>query len=78
MNEKKTTTLSGILLGTLTLGKSACILHNGGTIRTSTVVDITDVSAGRISFETLNTRYTLLAPAMEQTALQTAYASVAA
>lgn len=78
MNEKKTTTLSGILLGTLTLGKSGRILCNGVTIRTSTVVGITEVSAWRVSFETLNTRYTLLAPAVEQTAPQTAYASVAA
>ena len=78
MNETKTTTLSGILLGTLTLGKSGRILCNGGTIRTSTVVSITEVSAGRISFETLNTHYTLLAPAIAHAEPSPAYARAAA
>jgi hypothetical protein len=69
MNGKKTTILNGTLLLPLRVGASAQILHNGRTIKTSTVVSIRSISPSGISFETLNTNYTLLLPAPAQTAV---------
>lgn len=66
MNEKKTTILTGTLLMPLSVGSCAIFQHNGQTVRTSRVVAITDVSSNSISFETMNTNYKLLAPAVEQ------------
>ncbi len=69
MNGKKTTILNGTLLLPLRVGASAQILHSGRTIKTSTVVSIRSISPSGISFETLNTNYTLLLPAPAQTAV---------
>ena len=78
MNGKKTTILSGTLLLPLQVGARAQILHNGGTITTSTVVSIPSISPTGISFETLNTNYTLLLPAPAQAAVVEAPAFAAA
>lgn len=78
MNSKKQTTLSGILLTPLTVGNCAFIRHNGNTMRTSRVVSISEVNARQIRFETMNTRYVLLAPAMEQSEPVMEYAGAAA
>lgn len=68
MNGKKTTILNGTLLLPLQVGASALIRHNGGRIRTSAVISIQSISPTGISFETLNTNYTLLLPAPVQAA----------
>jgi len=78
MNFKKQTTLSGVLLTPLTVGNCAFIRHNGTTMRTSRVVSINEVNARQIRFETLNTRYVLLAPAEEQSEPVMMYAGAAA
>ena len=78
MNGKKTTILNGTLLLPLRVGASAQILHNGRMIKTSTVVSIRSIRPSDISFETLNTNYTLLLPAPAQTAVAEAPAFAAA
>lgn len=42
------------------------IRSGGQTIRTSQVVAIMEISPEQVSFETMNTKYTLLNPAMAQ------------
>ncbi len=74
MNDKKTTTLNGILMYPLEVGCRALIFHNGRFIRTSRVAAIHKASREEVQFETRNTIYRLLlsgpAPqAAEQTAL---------
>ena len=71
MNGKKTTILTGTLLAPLSIGNRAIFLHNGQTVRTSTVVAIKAVTPNGVSFETMNTNYMLLMPAMEQAASAT-------
>lgn len=60
MNEKKSTTLRGILMRPLLVGGRAVIFHCGQMIRTSPIVAIHDSSAKQVRFETMNTNYTLL------------------
>ena len=63
---KAITTLYGNLLQPLRVGECALIRTNGKTMRTSRVVSITALSPDQVSFETMNTKYTLLNPAMAQ------------
>lgn len=60
MNDKKYTTLSGVLMFPLSVGCRALILHEGGCIHTSRVVAIHSVDNSAICFETRNTHYRLL------------------
>lgn len=69
MKEKKSTTLSGILMRPLLVGGRALIFHCGQMIRTSPVMVIHDASAEQIRFETMNTNYTLLMDPFPQTAV---------
>lgn len=68
MKEKKTATLSGVLMYSLSIGCCAVILHKGGITRTSRVVAIHDVKPGNIRFETQNTNYRLLLNPLPQAA----------
>ena len=63
---KKLTTLYGNLVQPLRVGKCAVIRSGGQTIRTSQVVAIMEISPEQVSYETMNTKYTLLNPAMAQ------------
>ena len=63
---KKATTLYGNLIQPLRVGDCALIRTNGKTMRTSKVVSITALSPDQISFETMNTSYTLLNPVVAQ------------
>lgn len=60
MKGKKTATLSGVLMYSLSIGRSAVILHKGGITRTSRVVAIHNIEPSGIRFETQNTNYRLL------------------
>lgn len=68
MNDKKHTTLSGVLMFPLCVGCRALILHEGGYIHTSRVESIHSVDGSAICFETRNTHYRLLPVAKAQTA----------
>lgn len=60
MKEKKNRIiLDGRLLCPLSVGQTALIHVRSQVFRTSTVVAILEVSADKIRFETLNTRYLL-------------------
>jgi len=60
MNAKKTTTLNGILMYPLEVGRRALIFHNGQYIYTSRVVEIQKEAREEVRFETVNTVYRLL------------------
>ena len=78
MYGKKITTLYGTIQAPLSVGSRAIIRTNGQTLRTSPVVAISLVSAQQICFETMNTNYSLLAPAAEATILLPMMAGMAA
>ena len=78
MNWKKTTRLFGNLLQPLTVGECAMIRTNGQTMRTSRVVSITSVGPDMVSFETMNTNYTLLNPAVAQVNMTPSWIGAAA
>ena len=78
MNQKKNTTLSGMLLQPLAVGVCALIFHNGQFIRTSTVQAIHETAASHIRFETRNTNYTLLLTPYPQAAASPLSVSMAA
>ena len=75
---KAMTTLYGNLLQPLRVGECALIRTNGKTMRTSRVVSITALSPDQVSFETMNTNYTLLNPAMAQANVSPAWMGMAA
>lgn len=78
MNQKKSATLSGVLMAPLCVGSRALILHEGRYIHTSRVEAIHSVDSSAICFETMNTHYRLLpAPISQKAEYQTAL-SVAA
>lgn len=60
LETKKTRTLAGILLRPLAVGSSAIIIHQGKITRTTRIVAIHRCTAGKVCFETLDTRYHLL------------------
>ena len=60
MNDKKTTTFSGVLMYPLEVGSCALILSQGRILRTSRVVAIHRKKRDEIRFETMNTNYRLL------------------
>lgn len=62
MKAKRTTTLNGILMCPLEIGRCALILHNGRFTRTSRVVEIHEEEHDEVRFETMNTIYRLLLP----------------
>ena len=62
MKAKRTTTLNGILMCPLEVGRCALILHNGRITRTSRVVEIHEAGHDEVRFETMNTIYRLLLP----------------
>lgn len=66
MSGKGTTIMSGSLLFPLRIGACAQIRYNGGVIRTSKVVSIGSTDTRKICFETQNTNYMLLLPAISQ------------
>lgn len=68
MNDKKTTTLSGVLMYPLEVGSCALILNRGRVLRTSRVVAIHRKKRDEIRFETMNTNYRLLLDPSPQTA----------
>lgn len=70
MNEKKTTTLSGVLMYPLEVGNCALILKQGRVLRTSRVVAIHQKKCDEIRFETMNTNYRLLLDTFPQAAEQ--------
>lgn len=78
MYGKRITTLYGTLRSPLSVGSRAIIRTNGQTLRTSPVVAISLVSVQQIVFETMNTSYSLLAPAAEATFLLPTMAEAAA
>ena len=55
VNDKKTTTLSGVLMYPLEVGSCALILSQGRILRTSRVVAIHRKKRDEIRFETMNT-----------------------
>ena len=60
MNDKKHTTLSGVLMFPLCVGCRALILYEGGCLHTSRVETIHSVDGSAICFETRHTHYRLL------------------
>ena len=75
---KAITTLYGNLLQPLRVGECALIRTNGKTMRTSRVVSITSVGPDMVSFETMNTNYTLLNPAVAQVNMTPSWIGAAA
>lgn len=68
MESKKFTTISGVLMLPLSIGKCAHILHEGGYTRTAKVVAVHSMERGNIRFETVDTHYRLLSDPMSQAA----------
>ena len=66
MKSKRFSTLSGVLMFPLCVGRCAIILHDRGHTRTSKVVAIHSVLPGDIRFETKNTHYRLLRNPMSE------------
>lgn len=65
---KKSTTMYGTLMCSLSVGSRALIRHNGGYVHTSVVMAIQSVDASEIRFETRNTHYRLLPAPVSQEA----------
>ena len=61
--EKKDIILTGTILSPIRKEERAFITVNGHVLRTSTVVDLLEVSAEYVKFETRNTIYTVFPPA---------------
>lgn len=73
---KRSTTIQGIIMSPLTVGRKAIIFHKGRLIRTQRVVAVHGVSDDEIRFETEDANYTLFGSphpesgyALHQTAL---------
>lgn len=78
MNEKKSKTISGILMRPLLVGGRAIIFYCGQMIRTSPIVAIHNASAEQVCFETVNTVYTLLINPSPQSAASSCRMTLAA
>lgn len=59
---KKTVKLNGSVVHPVTVGEGAVLIANGKVYHTSRVVAIHEYTSEYVSFETLNTHYSVYAP----------------